>query len=230
MSVKARGVAFALLMTALSPVQAQTIIGATSAVVNKSGPGDPSGSIISTYNQSGLSTPYVSGVTNFDAYLAGGPFHTTLYSRFEWFGNSGTTDALVTYDLGQLFNIDRLALWNEEFAGIGLLNVLGSTDGVTFSTIGAGFKPTNNVYLGNPYFADVFALTPTSLRYVRLDASGCPQPDGGPYTACSIGEVAFRTAAPAVPEPATWAMMIAGMGLVGATMRRRAAWVRTLIA
>jgi hypothetical protein len=27
--------------------------------------------------------------------------------------------------------------------------------------------------------------------------------------------------APAVPEPATWAMMIAGMGLVGASMRRR---------
>ncbi len=30
----------------------------------------------------------------------------------------------------------------------------------------------------------------------------------------------------AVPEPATWAMMIAGFGLVGAAMRRRAAKVR----
>jgi hypothetical protein len=26
---------------------------------------------------------------------------------------------------------------------------------------------------------------------------------------------------PAVPEPATWAMMIGGFGLIGATMRRR---------
>ncbi|MCW2370058.1 PEPxxWA-CTERM sorting domain-containing protein [Sphingobium sp. B11D3D] len=30
---------------------------------------------------------------------------------------------------------------------------------------------------------------------------------------------------PAVPEPATWAMMIAGLGLVGASMRRRSAQV-----
>jgi hypothetical protein len=31
--------------------------------------------------------------------------------------------------------------------------------------------------------------------------------------------------APAVPEPATWAMMVAGIGLVGASMRRRKAAV-----
>ena len=31
---------------------------------------------------------------------------------------------------------------------------------------------------------------------------------------------------PAVPEPATWAMMIGGLGLVGAVMRRRSAAVR----
>jgi len=33
-------------------------------------------------------------------------------------------------------------------------------------------------------------------------------------------------AAPAVPEPATWAMLISGFGLVGASMRRRRAVVR----
>ena len=30
---------------------------------------------------------------------------------------------------------------------------------------------------------------------------------------------------PAVPEPATWAMMISGLGLVGASMSRRASKV-----
>lgn len=33
----------------------------------------------------------------------------------------------------------------------------------------------------------------------------------------------FRVAAGAVPEPTSWAMLVAGFGLVGATMRRRAA-------
>lgn len=44
-----------------------------------------------------------------------------------------------------------------------------------------------------------------TLRYALLDQGSLP---------------------PAVPEPATWGMMIAGLGLVGASMRRRKAQVR----
>jgi hypothetical protein len=40
--------------------------------------------------------------------------------------------------------------------------------------------------------------------------------------------ITATTAAGAVPEPASWALMIAGFGLVGGAMRRRAA-VRTTI-
>lgn len=39
--------------------------------------------------------------------------------------------------------------------------------------------------------------------------------------AINIGGVGTITTVPAVPEPATWAMLIAGFGLVGAAMRRR---------
>lgn len=39
------------------------------------------------------------------------------------------------------------------------------------------------------------------------------------------GSVSFGAAAPAVPEAATWAMMIAGMGATGYMMRRRKAAV-----
>ncbi len=41
---------------------------------------------------------------------------------------------------------------------------------------------------------------------------------GGQYT-----NYAFRLVSSAVPEPATWAMMIGGFGLAGATLRRRRA-------
>ncbi|OJV29380.1 MAG: hypothetical protein BGO24_03985 [Sphingomonas sp. 67-36] len=40
------------------------------------------------------------------------------------------------------------------------------------------------------------------------------------------GSVSAVAGAGGVPEPATWAMMIAGFGLVGAAMRRRKAQVR----
>ncbi len=42
------------------------------------------------------------------------------------------------------------------------------------------------------------------------------------FRASSPGDyIRVLTAAPAVPEPATWAMMIGGFGLVGGAMRRR---------
>ena len=193
------------------------IISATSATVNTNGPGF--GSITNTFDQSGLSAGYTSGVTNFDAYIASGPTHTTTFNGFEFFGNSGTTTLQVTYDLGSIKSINALALWNEESSGIGSLNLLSSLDGINFSALATGLSPTDHG-LAN-YLADVFAFGNVSTRYVRFEASGCPQPIVGSFAACAIGEVAFR--AGAVPEPASWAMMIAGFGLVGATMRRRTA-------
>ena len=47
------------------------------------------------------------------------------------------------------------------------------------------------------------------------------------YTFFGIDNLVFtpNAVAPVVPEPASWAMMIAGFGLVGGTMRRRATMV-----
>lgn len=205
------------------PATAQTIIGAKSAVINIGGPG--SGSIADTYNQNGLATKYISGVTNFDTYIAGDPRHSAIFLNFEWFSYNGANSAQVTYDLGSIFSIDQLALWNEEGSGIGLLTLLSSTDGLSFSSIGA-FTPTDNPVSLTPatdtYGADVFSFAMRSTRYVRFDMSGCPQPKNN-YAGCAIGEVAFRTASVggAVPEPATWMMMMIGFGAVGFITRRR---------
>lgn len=193
------------------------IIAPISATVDTSAPGF--GSITNTFDQSGLSIGYTAGVTNFDAYIASGPMHSLIFSGNEFFGNSGTSTLQVTYDLGSAQKISALALWNEESSGIGSLNLLTSLDGITFSVLATGLSPTDNPLADYP--ADVFAFGAVSTRYVRFEASGCPQPNPGSFPACAIGEVAFR--AGAVPEPASWAMMIAGFGLVGATMRRRVA-------
>lgn len=210
----------ALAVSALVATAAQAgpgvIIAPISATVDTNGPGF--GSITNTFDQSGLSTGYTAGVTNFDSYIASGPTHTTTFSGFEFFGNSGTSTLQVTYDFGSIKSINALALWNEESSGIGSLNLLTSLDGTTFTSLASGLIPTDNGLAA--YLADVFAFGNVSTRYVRFEASGCPQPIVGSFTACAIGEVAFRSGA--IPEPSSWALMIAGFGLVGAAMRRRA--------
>ena len=50
--------------------------------------------------------------------------------------------ASVTYDLGQLHTINRVALWNEEDSGIGLLSLFGSSDGSSFFPLVQDVEPT----------------------------------------------------------------------------------------
>lgn len=73
------------------------------------------------------------------------------------------------------------------------------------------------------------ALTGTT-QYLAV-VGGFGNADFGAYTLAITGpgNIAFGTltGGPAVPEPASWAMMIAGFGLVGATARRRRLGART---
>lgn len=206
----------ASIFTASSASAASTIIAPIAGVIDSGGPGF--GTLTETFNQTGLLTGYTAGVTDFDSYIATNPLHTLAFGGNEWFSNSNTSSATVTYDFGALVSVDRLALWNEESSGIGVLNLLGSTDGVSFTSLGT-FSPFDNPLANYP--AEVFAFGATSLRYARFEMSECPQLDPGNFAACAIGEVAFRTAgAGAVPEPTTWGMMILGFGAIGSSLRR----------
>jgi hypothetical protein len=53
-----------------------------------------------------------------------------------------------------------------------------------------------------------------------LDMTGLSNPQGGFFTPGS-GALPPVTLPPSIPEPASWAMLIAGFGLVGAALRRR---------
>jgi hypothetical protein len=82
---------------------------------------------------------------------------------------------------------------------------------------------------GNTGFSDTlvdysltFAHTGSTLDF-EFRASGAGW-QGGNDEAYGIDRVAFTyngVHAPAIPEPATWALMISGFGLAGATLRRR---------
>ena len=84
---------------------------------------------------------------------------------------------------------------------------LGNTTG-TFS-----FSANNNRanMLWEQHFFDFVANGTSGTLSFGSDTSG----------GCCFGPALDNVSIAAIPEPATWAMMIAGIGLVGATMRRR---------
>jgi hypothetical protein len=172
--------ALALLAAVPAVASAQAIVRPTSAVINGGGPGV--GSIADTFNGAGLSTNFVGGVTDFDAYLASNPTHGAAFTT-EWFTEQGVTSATVTYDLGAVLGIDRFALWNEDAAGVALFNLLGSTNGTTFTTILSGVSPADNPV--GSYPAQVFGFAAVDARYVRFEALRCPQPTGPATTAAA---------------------------------------------
>lgn len=156
--------------------------------------------IRNTINQSGLSSRFNSGTDDFDTFLSTNPTHTILAGYTEWFTPTDITTATVTYNLGNVFTLDRLALWNEEFAGISKFNLLASKNGVDFSTVSNGISPINNP-LNSDYPAEVIDFgSSVDAQYVKLDITDCPQPNAG-FNGCGIGEVAFSASTTQQPIP-----------------------------
>jgi hypothetical protein len=85
-------------------------------------------------------------------------------------------------------------------SSLAFYNDLGS--GTSFGSVGVNVGSNNTIVSFN------------------LNASGLGALNAGRGTFVGFGG-SVSTAVPAVPEPATWAMMLAGFGIVGGAMRRR---------
>jgi len=171
-----------------------------------------------TIDQSGLTSNFVSGVTDFDTYFGTAPLHDINFS-LEWFAPSGIFTQTIDYNLGGLYLIDRAAVWNEESWGANTVDIFTSIDNITYSSVGS-FSLTNHPVAF--YSADILNVNDSMAQYVRFIVNGIPgdDGDGSPFNdSVSLGEVAFSVSA--VPEPETYAMLLAGLGLLGFAARRR---------
>lgn len=199
-----------------SVTQAAVVRGAVGVTENTFGEWSPQHVMANAIDQSGLSVGYISGVTDWDGYFGTLPSHEYSAVGHEWWGSSdaGLTGS-VTFDLGGVYTLDKIALWNEEYLGISQFDVSTSINGTLFSLVGDDLSPTNNVQ-SLDYRADIFSLSESLAQFVKLDILSTG--DNG-YNTVSMGEIAFSTDTAPVPEPSTWLLL--GTGLAGLAYYRR---------
>lgn len=89
----------------------------------------------------------------------------------------------------------------------------GGGGSVAFSWTDGSGTSTSFLALDNAIGLQTFTFNYTGVTSFSLQQEA-------PYF--QVDNIVFNEATNAVPEPATWALMIAGFGLVGAAMRRRA--------
>jgi len=144
-----------------------------------------------------------------------------------WMTDLGVADATLTFDLGQTYRLSGADIWNynfgvEEFASTldraaKAFTLAISTDGVTYTQVLSGELSRGT---GEALAAETFGFT-GKARYVQIGLSGNHQKYPETYGYAPVGLSEVRFSGSAVPEPATWAMMIAGFGLAGTALRAR---------
>ena len=153
-----------------------------------------------------------------------GDLHDAGFTNM-WMTDLGVDAATLTFDLGGLYKLAGLTVWNynfgvEEYASTldraaNAFTLAISTDGVTYTDILADnfSRGTGKLLAG-----ESFGLS-GAARFVRLNLTGNHQSDPATYGYSPVGLSEVRFEGSAVPEPATWAMMIIGFGAAGSAVR-----------
>ncbi len=209
----------ALVFASTSPALATTVLQPVSVTssINSNSPN----TLPNLINQSNLSVKYSSGVTSFDDYIDLSPTDTNN-SNALWVGQIGVFSADLIFDLGDVFSLSGLALWNRVVAtqGVKDFELTGSTtEDFSSPTLIGSFVAAPGI--GTPFDlvpVQHFDFPETLARYVMLSVTSV-------HGACcvSLGEVAFRGAPPVAPIPLPGGVLgaMTAFALLGFVARRR---------
>jgi hypothetical protein len=147
----------------------------------------------------------------------------------EQFTDPDDRDPAITFDLGGLYLVDTMRVWNfsETQPAVRRADVQISLDGSLFTSIGE-----RTFALAMNPFQD-FAVGPVATRFVRLDilenGNGTmypfPPPPGAPQVGF-VGLAEVRFFGPLIPEPASILLLACGLlGVAGFRYGRRASVV-----
>ena len=184
---------FMYLCISANLVTAGVITGAQS-VISSPTPIKSSFTASNTIDQSGLSSHYISGVTDFDAYLSSSPTHTRVNTPNPNYFISTASSGNIDFNMGSMFSISKLALWNYPFDNsAGILNFDVFTSNVSdfsilflvgsFSALDANGSDLINT-------PQIFDLTDSTAQFIRLSINSSFRGDG-----IGFSEIAFGTSA-----------------------------------
>jgi hypothetical protein len=146
--------------------RAGVILSPSAIISNSLGEQNSSFQVANLINQSGLSAGFISGTTDFSTYLAGTPTHLNPSSLGNggWASQSGTTSGTIVFDLGAVYTLHRMALWNDEDSqAIGGFALVISND-LSFATSTSLGSFSAVVSPNDPVAAQVFDLSDASCR------------------------------------------------------------------
>jgi len=218
-------------------LSAQNVVGASS--VYSQGAGDQG----SAFSINGARVTGTFGAGNiFNSQLAD-PAPETFFSGDYFLAGDGqsyptTATPYITVDLGKIFNLSAFTLFNSsngtfDDRDTGRFRILAANsltaDGANGYTLGG---PVTTLVSGSlaaqsggvkPAAQTFSAAASSGFRYIQFVPMGVASPN--PYNAQAYGlnelKVYGSEIILAVPEPATWAMMVLGFGFLGAGLRSR---------